>query len=251
MPLPIELEKIRVALGAKKKELEKAFSSQGMMENIAKGAGETALKMFLSQAQDNSPEPAAPDTTALAQGAAAGMENKAPKKELSTTETSSKDMSSPKGSVLKSLMKSGVELGRGLIEGALGMPESVPGSSSSIPYTVGKLPGDLVRTKVGLPTSTQSTVTRHSLQPAVGELTPEAYTQLSDEVARAPIVIKKLMSDPKLMAQYGIKDEEGAKRVIMQRLIDKYGVNYTSKIKSALGIKSGLDEFATALAGLS
>lgn len=65
--------------------------------------------------------------------------------------------SASKGSLLASLVKSGKELGRGLLEGALGMPESVPGSSASIPYNVGQLPGTLMRNKMGVPTSGEAT----------------------------------------------------------------------------------------------
>jgi hypothetical protein len=101
---------------------------------------------------------------------------------------------------------------------------------------------------VGLDTTSHANVVQHSLKSTIGEITPKDYASMSDEVSRAPQVIDAFMKNPALMQKYGVRDEEGVKRLIMQRLIDKYGINYASKIKTALGIKSSLDDFAAAIA---
>lgn len=246
-----------------------------VIRKIAEGAGQSALSVILPGGLKNAvmgqgsptaagispassignsltpfqPAFAAEPGSRLNQTATATAESPAPKGQVS------KEQTQPKGKGKFSFLGDAMsQLGSGLVEGALGMPSS----SQSIAAAVGRLPGDVIRTKIGLQTSGEARKEERGFKIAeanarlsrVGKLSQEQYDTLGQEISLAPVWIKNILSSPAVMAKYGIRSEEDAKRVIMQRLIDKYGVDYTSKIKSGLGIKSSIDDLTVALAGM-
>lgn len=99
----------------------------------------------------------------------------------------------------------------------------------------------------------QEYANKQALSASTGELTPESYQQLSTDVGSVDEQVDLMLNDPVFLQQYGLKpgDREGAKEIIAAYLTKKYGINYGSKIRGALGLKSNLAaDLATAMQGM-
>jgi hypothetical protein len=142
----------------------------------------------------------------------------------------------------------GNDLGRGLIEGILGMPQSVPGSEDSIAYNIAKLPGDLVRAKIGLQSSAQSTVLKHTLTKKPQEVDTITWNKYQKEI---PEYTSEQMIN-EFMKTYKVNKKD-ATEMISRFLSSKYpNPDLVTNTRRILNISSGMDDkFSGIMSALS
>jgi hypothetical protein len=148
-----------------------------------------------------------------------------------------------KGSALKSIIESGKTIGHGLIEGILGIPET---GEQGIGFYLGRLPGDIVRTRIGLETAGQASkqareekiaseryaeeFRRYSKEHAE-DLTVEQLEKLKRDLGNIDLAIKR--TKEKFGTKNPISDEE-AKKYILMALVQEYGTKYINDIRNVL-----------------
>lgn len=83
-------------------------------------------------------------------------------------------------------------------------------------------------------------------------ISPAQNKVLQTQLANAPQVIATIMADPSLMKKFGVKNEKEIKQLLLSRMVAPlgiYGMKYTNGIKAALGMDTGMESFASQLAG--
>ena len=190
-------------LKSKKDRIASASESPNILDEVIRGAGMKSLEMLQGSQKDPLVASGPMDNgqpTFVASSGGEAMPGYGAKLSDVNQGFKKQGVSLNKGSKLNSVVSAGQELGRGLIEGALGMPNK---GKSNIPFYAGRLPGDVLRTRLSLQTAgeaTQQNITNQGTPLASSSVGPETFQLLQGELAAIP---QETLANPaKYMPEY-------------------------------------------------